>query len=415
LGELSLRLWRRPAREDELARLASLAHGDGSQAGSQADPSLELAVRDGLVALLASPHFLFRPEPDPPRGSGVRALDGFELATRLSYLLWSSAPDARLLRRAARGELEADSALVEELARLLADARASRFARAFATQWLALGRLEDLVPSPEVFPEFDEDLRAAMREETLAFFEAILREGRPLAELLSADFTFVNERLARHYGIGGVQGSALLRVPLPEHGPGSERGGLLGQASVLTSTSTPTRTSPVLRGKWILETLIGSPPAPPPPGVPPLAEAGEHGAAESVAARLERHRSDPACGACHERMDGLGLALEEFDGVGRLRTNPSSFRVDAGGPASAEIPPASAAQLRAELALDPRMLRHLAARLLAFALGRDLLPSDAPTVARLVDGLDTDSATLPLLLERLVLSPAFRTKRVSPP
>jgi len=350
------RAWRRPATEVEVERLLSLS---GAEAG------WEERVRTALVGVLSSPHFLLRAE-------GVHGNE-WALASRLSYFLWSSVPDERLLSLAAMGLL--DRSVPSEVERMLADARSTRFARRFVLQWLQLDRLSEHVPDPRRFPRVDGALLAAMCEETQLFFEAVLREGRVVGELLDSDFTFANGALAGHYGIPGVRGEGFLRVGIP-HELREQRGGLLGHASVLTATSNPTRTSPVLRGKWVMDVLLGTPPPPPPPGVGNLADelAGEVEA--SLRKRLERHREDASCAVCHEAMDGLGCGLENYDAVGAWRSEDGRFPLETGGRLVDGRSFAGPAPLRAILAQDPRFHRALALSLARYAVGRGLEPAE---------------------------------------
>ena len=350
------RAWRRPGSDAELERLLSLS-------GEEAD--WEERVRTALVGLLASPHFLLRAE-------GVYGSE-WALASRLSYFLWSSAPDERLLALAATGLLA--RSVPSELERMLADARSTRFARRFALQWLQLERLNEHVPDPRRFPRVDDSLLAAMREETQLFFEAVLREGRSVGELLDSDFTFANDALAGHYGIPGIRGEGFVRVGIPRE-LREQRGGLLGQASVLTATSNPTRTSPVLRGKWVLDVLLGTPPAPPPPGVGNLAAESSGETELSLRERLERHREEGSCAVCHEAMDGLGFGLENYDAVGAWRTEDGSAPLETSGRLVDGRTFTGPAPLRAILARDPRFHRALVLSLARYALGRGLEPEE---------------------------------------
>jgi len=403
--ELAERAWRRPVSDAEVARSLSL---------TSADDALDRRLQRALVAILASPHFLYRvelhPAPDDP--ATVAPLDDWALAARLSYFLWSSMPDAELFELARAGRLADERVLAGQVRRMLRDARASALVTGFADQWLQLRRLESVAPDPERYPAFDAELRAAMRAETEMLFDAVLREERSVFELVDPGFTFVNERLAAHYGIEGVEGARMRRVPLS----GADRGGLLGQASILTLTSNPTRTSPVKRGKWVLEVLLDSPPDPPPAGVAVLDESSEAASAGSLRARLERHRADPACATCHAKMDALGFALEHFDAVGAWRARDGEFPVDA----SAALPGGEIvhglAGLRRYLAGSDELLVALTRRLMTYALGRGLGRGDRPAVERILRALregDTDGRgpTLSAIVLEIVLSDAFRKVR----
>jgi len=401
LQRCASRIWRRPASREQVAELLA-------QSSPQDAPLLR--ARAALVGMLTSPRFLFRLEPDPAGlGAGsVRRLDGYELAARLSYFLWSSTPDAQLLEQAASGALAADATLEREFARMLEDPRSNELARGFALQWLELEPLARAAPDPARFPRFDEGLRASMRAETIAFFDALLREQRPVAQLVDADFSFVDERLAQLYGIPGVRGPELRRVRVDRE----QRGGLLGQASVLTVTSNPTRTSPVKRGKWILEVLLDAPPPPPPPGVGALDETTQAHADASLRARLELHRAKPECAVCHERLDPLGLALENYDPVGAWREKEGVHAIDASG----VLPDGKKIQGRAglvgSLLEGEALLRSLARQLMVYALGRELGSDDERELRQLVRGLPGSQATIANVLLAIVKSEAFRTARV---
>ena len=397
LVHLAERAWRRPAEKSELARLEQLA----------ADGPLELRLQTALAALLASPHFLYRVEADPPGSPPIRDLNGHELATRLSYFLWSSMPDEELLAAAADGSLLRPQVLDEQTARLLRSPRARALADDFAAQWLQLRSLGQAAPDPQQFPGYDAALGADMRAETLALFEAVLREERSAWDLLEADFSYLNERLAQWYGIRGVHGPDWRRVALDD----APRRGLLTHASVLTLTSNPARTSPVKRGKWILDNLLGAPPPPPPPGVAALDERPPAGADDRLRARLERHRTDADCAVCHVKMDALGFGLEQYDAVGRYRERDGSFAVDASG----QLPDGrrfdGALELIQVLRADAAFLRCLTEKLLIYALGRGLEPADRAVVDRILAALDPQRPTLTAILRGIVHSPAFRQRR----
>ena len=293
-------------------------------------PRFEYGIENALRLILASPKFIFRYQPDPANvapGTVYRVND-LELASRLSFFLWSSIPDEQLLDLATQGKLKDPAVLEQQVKRMLADPRAEALVANFAGQWLYLRNMQSVSPNEDDFPNFDDNLRQAMRRETELFFESIMREDRNVLDLLNADYTFVNDRLAKHYGIPNIYGSQFRRVKITDE----NRKGLLGQASILTVTSQPNRTSPVLRGKWILENLMGTPPPPaPPPNVPPLKENDEGAKAQSVRALLEEHRKNPPCSTCHSVMDPLGFSLENFDAIGKWRVKDASGPVDASG------------------------------------------------------------------------------------
>jgi len=391
--------------EEELASLLALTADEAPR---------EARVRVALEALLCSPHFLFRVESDPPEAppGSVRELSGFEWATRLSYFLWSSLPDEELLAAAHSGHLATSQGRAREVERLLRDPRASELTRNFAAQWLQLRQLERATPDAARFPSFDEALRASMRAETELLFETVLRERRALSELIDPDFTFLDERLARHYGLDGVLGERMQRVRL-DPSQRAVRGGLLQQASVLTVTSNPTRTSAVKRGKWVLETLLGSPPLAPQPGVDSLDPSSEAASAASLREQLARHRADPRCAVCHDRMDPLGFALEHYDPLGRWREHDGGLAVDASGEFEDGTPFRGSRALETRLASDPAFARCVLEKLSVYALGRGLRPADSAALdaARARVGADP---TLVELIHAVVELDAFRLRTVAP-
>ena len=315
---LARRAYRRPLNKDEISGLLTPYKTARGQGG------FELGIRMALQRILVSPNFLFRAEVEPAgvaSGSAYRISD-VELASRLSFFLWSSIPDDELLTMAERGRLKDPAVLTQQVKRMLADPRANTLVSNFVSQWLYLRNIETVLPDPAAFPDFDENLRIALAKETELFFQSMLHEDRSILDLLRADYTFLNERLARHYGIPGITGSEFRRVTLTN----DERKGLLGQGSVLTVTSYPNRTSPTLRGKWLLENLLGSPPPPPPPNVPSLKE-DQDVSKLTMRQRMQLHQANPVCASCHSRMDPLGFALENFDGLGRWRAGIDSSGV----------------------------------------------------------------------------------------
>ena len=375
LATLARRAYRRPVTAEDLEPLLSYYHE------GRADGGFEVGIGLALRGLLANPHFLFRIERDPPDvppGTAYRISD-VELASRLSFFLWSSGPDDELLDVAIEGTLHEPAVLERQVLRMLADDRSDALVGNFAAQWLYLRNVASTDPDSRLFPDFDEDLRRAFRRETELLFESVIRENRSVLDLLNADYTFVNERLARHYGIPKVYGSRFRRVTL---GPESVRGGLLGQGSILTVTSYPTRTSPVLRGKWILENILGTPPPAPPPDVPPLPESATGGQVLSMRERMAQHRRNAACATCHAQMDPVGLSLEHFDAVGRWRTRgEAGTAIDASGALPDGILFDGASGLRAALLNRPELfVDTVTEKLLTYALGRGLGYYDAPAV-----------------------------------
>ena len=376
---LARRAYKRPVVEADIHPLLAM-YQEGRAAGTF-DSGIERAVK----RLLVSPEFLFRVERDPARiapNTPYRITD-LELASRLSFFLWSSIPDDELLGLAARGRLHDPAVLEQQVKRMVADARAEAFVENFAGQWLYLRNLPAITPVSFNFPDFDDALRTSMQRETELFFGSIVRDDRGALELLTANFTFLNERLARHYGIPGIKGTDFRRVELPAD---STRRGLLGQGSILTVTSHPDRTSPVVRGKWILENLLGTPPPPPPPNVPELKATGDAGAVLSMRERMTQHRADPVCASCHAMMDPIGFSLENFDAVGKYRTlGEDSGPIDAAGnlPDGAKFDGTDGLR-KALLSHSDRVVATIAEKLLTFALGRGLEAYDAPTVRSIV-------------------------------
>ncbi|HVQ13803.1 MAG TPA: DUF1592 domain-containing protein, partial [Vicinamibacterales bacterium] len=332
----------------------------------------------GLRGILANPKFVLRAERDPANvapGSTYR-IDDFELASRLSFFLWSSIPDDELIALAGRARLHEPSVLQAQVGRMLRDPRARSLVTNFADQWLQIRNLRSSLPDREEFPDFDDNLRQSFQRETELFVDSIIRENRSVIDLLTANYTFVNERLAKHYGIPGVYGSHFRRITLVDEA----RRGLLGQGSILTITSHGNRTSPVVRGKWVLDNLLGSPPPPPPANVPPLDE-GEGVAPKAMRERMEQHRRSPACANCHKIMDPIGLALENFDAVGAWRTFDGATPIDASGQLSDGIRIDGPVSLRNAL-LHRRevFVRTVTEKLLTYALGRSVEFYDMPAI-----------------------------------
>lgn len=379
---------------------------------ARATGNFERGIEAGLSAILVSPEFLFRIEPDPagvPTGTAYRVSD-VVLASRLSFFLWSSLPDDPLLEAAERGELHRAKELERQVRRMLADPRARNLVVNFAEQWLHLRNLDSVTPDLRLFRDFDDNLRQAFRRETELHFEALRREDRSVLDLLQCDYTFLNERLAKHYGIPHVFGSHFRRVDLA---PGSERGGLLRQGSVLTVTSYATRTSPVLRGKWVLENLLGTPPPPPPSVVPALKER-TLAASLTVRKRLAEHRANPACAGCHALIDPPGFALENYDAIGRWRTLEDGLPVDARGGLPDGRPATGVAELEDGLRQRPELLvTAFTEKLLTFALGRPVGPADGPAVRAIVREAKSDHYRLSAIVVAIARSTPF-TWRTTP-
>jgi mono/diheme cytochrome c family protein len=405
LSSLTRRAYRRPVTVADVDPLVAFYREGSAQAGF--DEGIERALR----RLLVSPEFLFRIERDPATVQAGRPyrISDVELASRLSFFLWSSIPDDTLLNLAERGQLSAPTVLAREVRRMVADPRADAFVTNFAGQWLFLRNLDASVPVQSVFPDFDDGLRQAFRRETELFFESIVREDRSAFDLLRADYTFLNERLAKHYGVPNVKGSHFRRVT---HEKGSLRSGLLGQGAILTVTSYPDRTSPVVRGKWILENLLGTPPPPPLPNVPPLRPTNNTGAVLSMRQRMEQHRANPVCASCHAMMDPLGLSLENFDATGKWRTlGESGDTIDASGKSPDGTVFQGVAGLRESLLRSDRFVPTLTEKMLTYALGRGLEHYDAPAVRAIVRDAANNDYRLSSLIVGIVQSAPFRMRR----
>ncbi|MEE2638624.1 MAG: DUF1592 domain-containing protein [Acidobacteriota bacterium] len=411
LTTLAGRAYRRPASDQETQTLLRF-YRDGRRAGT-----FDAGIQFALERLLVDPKLLFRieREPDGVAPGTVYGVSDLELASRLSFFLWSSIPDDELLETAARRELSVPPVLERQVQRMLADARSTALVDNFVGQWLRLRNLGGATPDPNAFPDFDENLREAFLRETTLFIESVFREDRSVVDLLSANYTFANERLAEHYGIPNVYGTHFRRVTFRDDAP---RGGLLGQGSFLTVTSYPNRTSPVLRGHWILESLLGTPPPPPPPDVPGLPDRAEDGSPASVRARLEQHRQNTVCATCHAPMDPLGFALETFDATGGWRDTESGAPVDS----SAVLPDGTRFQgpagLRTFLVSQRRQfVTAMTEKLLAYALGRRIEYYDLPTVRSVVREAALSDYRLSAIVLAIVKSPAFRMRlaRTNPP
>jgi hypothetical protein len=404
LGRLARRAHRRPVTDADLEPLLHF-YDEGRRDGGF-DAGIQLALK----RLLVSPEFLFRVERDPeglPAGTPYE-LDPFELASRLSFFLWSSIPDEELLDAAEHGRLASDAELARQVGRMLADPRAEAFVENFAGQWLFLRNLEAIVPVQSTFPDFDDTLRESLRRETELFFASIVHEDSSALDLLTANYTFVNERVAKHYGVPGIKGAHFRRIEWPADDP---RRGLLGHGSILAVTSYPDRTSPVIRGKWILENLLGTPPPAPPPDVPGLVETDGAGTALPMRERLAVHRENPNCSACHALMDPLGFALENFDAIGRWRTlGDAGEPIDAAGALPDGTPFDGVDGLRDMLSSSDLFLTTMTEKLLTYALGRGIEHYDMPTVRAIVRRAADEDYRFSAFVLGVVESPAFRMR-----
>lgn len=425
LAPLLRRAYRRPVTDEDLRRpfeffragrdeflsAAASLNSPLQTSNSLASASADAGIESALAAILVSPQFLFRFEPAPatiPSGTAYRISD-LELASRLSFFLWSSLPDDPLLAAAERGTLSQPAVLAAQVRRMLADDRAQNLVTNFAAQWLHLRGLDAITPDARLFIDFDDNLRQAMRRETELFFASILREDRPVTELLRADYTFLNERLAQHYKIPHVFGSHFRRVSFANDAA-RQRGGLLRHASILTVTSYATRTSPVIRGHWLLTNLIGEPTPPPPPNVPAL-DNGVVSASLPIRQRLAAHREKPVCASCHNVMDPVGFSLENFDAVGRWRTEEDHRPVDATGGLSDGSTFTGVAGLEQALLARPELFATtLAEKLLTFALGRGVEPTDAPALRAIVRRAKSEDYRLSSLILALTESVPFQMR-----
>ncbi len=402
------RAYRRPVPATEIERLGKLVDG----ALTEKAPFTE-AMGVAVQAVMCSPNFLFRWELDPDalKPGSVRNLNEYEVASRLSYFLWSSMPDSQLTDLAAKGELLKGDTLRREVTRLLADGRSQAFVRNFSSQWLQIRAVDEVEIDVDKFPKFSTKLRDAMKEETRRFFEAIVREDRSVFDLLDADFTFVNQQLAEHYGLPGVQGSEFRRVTVPA---GSPRGGVLGQGSVLLATSMPTRTSPVVRGKWVLEQLLGTPPPPPPANVPPLEETKVDSSA-SLRVRLEQHRAIADCAVCHDKIDPVGFTLENFDAIGAWREMEGNNRIDASGDFADGANVNGIAGLKKYLKGE-KFARAFAQKVMTYALGRGIERSDKAALDAVYRQTTAGGHRMSALISAIVASDPFlkRKRDVAP-
>ena len=410
LSRLTRRAYRRTITKDDIAAPLKLFEQTLPEEG------FESSIEFALASILANPNFLFRTENDAPESAelnvangqnGAHAIDDFELASRLSFFLWSSIPDDELLDLAQRGELQSTSALEQQVKRMLLDERSESLVNNFASQWLYLRNLDSAAPDLRSFPDFDDNLRQAFRGETEHLFRHVLRNDLSVLQLIDSDYTFLNERLAKHYGLPHVKGSHFRKVTLA---PDSHRGGILRHGSILLVTSYATRTSPTIRGNWILENIFGTPAPPPPPNVPALKEASTV-KFSSVRERLAQHRSNPACASCHNLIDPVGFAMENYDAVGRWRLLDGDLAVDSKGglPDGTEID--SVAGLEQSILERPEtFVRTLTEKLLTFGLGRSVTPNDAPAIRQIVNHARDDDFRFSAIVTGIVSSPPFRMR-----
>lgn len=398
---IARRAYRQPVSDDEVKLLMTFY-----KAGAQ-DGGFEAGIEEALQRILASPRFVFRIERDPAGGPSIHRISDLELASRLSFFLWSSIPDDQLLNIAAQGELHDPVVLERQVRRMLADPKAEALTANFAGQWLHLRNVPNVLPNSDLFPDFDDNLRRSMRRETELLFESIIHEDRSVVDLLTANYTFVNERLARHYGIPDIHGSRFRRVTITD----DARRGLLGQASILAVTSHAERTSPVLRGKFVLENILDSPVPPPPPDVPPLKETAEGEHPKTLREQMAEHRANPACATCHKIMDPIGFAMENFDAVGEWRTHEPGGPIDASGQLADGTKINGVVGLRDALVRHPDMFAStLTDKLLTYALGRGLDYSDMPVVRSIVRESARDNYRFSDIVMGIVRSTPFQMR-----
>jgi hypothetical protein len=401
---LARRAYRRPVEPREIDNLLGLVN-----LAQQEGDSFEEGIRLTLQAILVSPNFLFRIERDsePNDPTSSHSISDHELASRLSYFLWASMPDEALFRAAEQKQLRDPGVLEAQVRRMLADARSQALIDNFAAQWLQLRQLKRSSPDLSRFPAMDDEMRDFMARETKLFLEAMIREDRSILDFLDAPFTFLNGPLARHYGITGVDGEAFQRVSLE----GTQRAGLLSHGSILTVSSYPTRTSPVLRGKWVLENLLGAPPPPPPQTVPDLEES-QIGKTASLRQQLEQHRANAACAVCHNQIDPIGFGLENYDAIGSWRTHDGNIPIDASGTlpdgSSFNGPQELVAVLKGQ---SDAFVRNLAEKMLTYALGRGLETYDSQAVEQIRQNVTADSYRFSALILETVKSKPFQMRR----
>jgi hypothetical protein len=400
---LARRAYRRPVNDNDLETLIGF-YQLGRNGGN-----FEMGIEAAIQRILASPEFIFRFEPDPSNATSDQPyrISDLELASRLSFFLWSSIPDEQLLTVASQGKLKDPVVLEQQVRRMLADKKSETLVTNFADQWLYLRNLKNIQPDFQTFPDFDDNLRQAMKRETELFFGSIISDNRSVMDLLNADYTFVNERLARHYGIPNIYGTDFRRVAITDE----NRRGLLGQGSILTVTSMPNRTSPVNRGKWILTNLLGNPPNPPPPNVPVLKD-NEAGAKKvSLRERMEAHRADSTCAGCHKVMDPLGFSLENFDAVGRWRINDDGSPIDPSGTLFNGAKVNGPVALRNMLLANPDVFaKVLTEKLMTYALGRGVEYTDMPTVREILSEAGKNDYRFASIVLGIVKSTPFEMK-----
>ena len=403
LSTIARRAYRQPTTDEDLKEILSF-YEEGHEHGG-----FEAGIQSALQRILVSPQFLFRMERDPAPGV-VHAISDIELASRLSFFLWSSIPDDTLLQLAVDGKLKRPAVLEQQVQRMLEDPRSKALVDNFAGQWLRLRNVRNVAPNSDLFPDFDDNLRQSFQRETEMLFESILREDRSVLDLMTADYTFVNERLARHYGIPGIYGSQFRRVAIED----PERRGLLGQGSFLAVTSHAERTSPVLRGKWVLENILGLPVPPPPPNVPPLKERANGEKPRTMRQQMAEHRANPVCASCHKVMDSIGFALENFDAVGAWRDEDADARIDASGELADGTHVDGVMELRQALIRKPDLfVGTMTEKLLTYALGRGIDYHDMPAVRAIVRDAARNDYKFSIIIRGVIQSAPFQMRMAS--
>jgi hypothetical protein len=406
ISTLARRAYRRPVTDEDL-RMPLNFYKEARREGD-----FETGIEMALRSILTSTEFLIRVERDPSNTQPNRPyrVSNLELASRLSFFLWSSIPDDELLDVAVKGKLSDSATLEQQVRRMLADSRSQSLVNSFANQWLYLRNVAATIPDPRLFPDFDDNLRQAMRRETELLFDSVMKDDRSVVDLIGANYTFLNERLAKHYGIPNVYGSQFRRVALDA---GSIRGGLLGQGSILTVTSYGNRTSPVLRGKWILENILGTPPPSPPANVPPLRDNPTTGKVLTMRERMAEHRANPACSGCHQLMDPIGLSMENFDAVGRWRTrSEGDVAIDTSGGLPSGLTFEGVPGLKRALLSQPEsFVTTLTEKLLTYGAGRGLEYYDAPAVRAITREARNSDYRFSSLIMGIVKSSPFQMRR----
>jgi hypothetical protein len=405
ITNLAHHAYRRPVTRAEVASLSKFV-GIAKAHGQSTEQGIQLV----LQAMLVSPNFLFRIEhdPNPTDPAAVHKISDVELASRLSYFLWSSMPDDELMGLAEAGKLRGPGVLDAQVKRMLDDPRSSALADNFAGQWLEIRNLDVMKPDPQRFPEWGPELREDMRAETRMFFDYILRQNRPMTDFLNAKYTFLNDRMAKYYGIEGVKGPEFRKVDLTT----DQRGGILSQASVLTVSSYPTRTTVVIRGKYILQEILGIAPPPPPDVPPPPLDEAAVGTAQSLRQQMEKHRADPVCASCHSKMDPLGFGLENYDGIGKWRTMDGKFPVDSSGSLPNGKTFSTPAEMRAVLTSQlPQFAQCVIEKLMIYALGRGIKSYDRRSIDEIGKKLAADGYPFQTAIYEIVKSTPFQQRR----